>query len=75
MIKLPNTEQLKGYVVFVPTKIVRKDKQGYFVSLKGDMSFTIKNDGMEMKVTASELVSLLQGKDVGKEPLRVGPKR
>lgn len=75
MIKLPNTEQLKGYVVFVPTKIVRKDKQGYFVSLKGDMSFTIKNDGMEMKVTASELVSLLQGKDVGKEPLRVGPKK
>lgn len=75
MIKLPDTVQLKGYVVFVPSKIVRKDKQGCFVSLKGDMNFTIKNDGMEMKVTASELASLLQGKDVGKEPLRVAPKK
>lgn len=75
MIKLPDTAQLKGYVVFVPSKIVRKDKQGCFVSLKGDMNFTIKNDGMEMKVTASELASLLQGKDIGKEPLRVAPKK
>ncbi len=75
MIKLPDTVQLKGYVVFVPSKIVRKDKQGCSVSLKGDMNFTIKNDGMEMKVTASELASLLQGKDIGKEPLRIAPKK
>lgn len=75
MIKLPDTAQLKGYVVFVPSKIVRKDKQGCSVSLKGDMNFTIKNDGMEMKVTASELASLLQGKDIGKEPLRIAPKK
>ena len=39
------------------------------------MNFTIKNDGMEMKVTASELASLLQGKDIGKEPLRIAPKK
>lgn len=75
MIKLPDTAQLKGYVVFVPSKVVRKDKQGCSISLKGDMHFTIKNDGMEMKVTASELASLLQGKDIGKEPLRVAPKK
>ena len=73
MFRIPKDSQseFSSFVFLVPTKFARKTENGVILNVPADFELVLKNDGREVKMTASELCAELEGQKTGKSAQRV----
>ena len=73
MFRIPKDSQseFSSFVFLVPTKFARKTENGVTLNVPADFELVLKNDGREVKMTASELCAELEGQKTGKSAQRV----
>ena len=73
MFRIPKDSQseFSSFVFLVPTKFARKTENGVTLNVPADFELVLKNDGREVKMTASELCAELEGQKTGKSAKRV----
>lgn len=73
MFRIPKDSQseFSSFVFLVPTKFARKTENGVILNVPADFELVLKNDGREVKMTASELCAELEGQKTGKSAKRV----
>lgn len=73
MFRIPKDSQseFSSFVFLVPTKFARNTENGVILNVPADFELVLKNDGREVKMTASELCAELEGQKTGKSAQRV----
>ena len=75
MFKMPAEVQFSRFVFLAPTKMLQADESAARIKVPSNFEFTLKDDGREVKLTADELRTVLDGKEISKSAQRLAPAR
>lgn len=75
MFKMPAEVQFSRFVFLAPTRMMQADERTARLKVASNFEFTLKNDGREVKITADELRTVLDGKEISKSAQRLAPAR